>query len=199
MKRIAMCVVASVLWLVAFALGRRFGVTLAALGGAAFIVVAAALTQRDVRALLQPRLRDLFWGVAVGGASLGATYALYPLLRAGVPGLADDVRAFYTLVPVSAVTVPVVLLIVVAEELLWRGALLASLKREHPIVAAVALASVLYASAQLGAGLPVLAAAALGLGAAWAAEAVFTDGLFAPLVSHALWTLTVFGVFPLER
>jgi membrane protease YdiL (CAAX protease family) len=134
---------------------------------------------------------------------VGATVALYPLLRAAVPGLAADVAHFYDLVPFSASALPAIVLVIVAEELLWRGLFfdgvpLGALPVPRATALAFAVGALAYGAGQLGPGEPVLAAVALFMGLLWAVEAVLTGALVASLVSHATWTLWVFGVAPLE-
>ncbi len=199
-RAVAACAAASVAWLAAFALGARAHAFLPVIGVVAAAVCATVLAlSPEVRRMLRPRFRDVLWGIAGGGVSLSATYLLYPLVRALAPAVQGDVRFLYALVPVSAATLPVILVVVVAEELLWRGALQSALAVHHPTASAVVLSSALYAAAQLGLGAPILGAVALGLGLLWAVEASLTGRLVAPLVSHAMWTLTVFGVVPLEH
>jgi membrane protease YdiL (CAAX protease family) len=198
---VVMCVLASILWLLAFAMGARVLMLMPVIGvGGALVVILVLVFIEPVRARLKPtHAREFLWGIAVGGVSLGATYALYPVAKHFLPFIGDDVAFLYRLVPVTRGTIPVVVLVIIAEELLWRGALLDALRADHPAVSAVILASTSYAAAQLGLGVPLLAGAALLLGLLWAAEAVLTRSLIAPLISHAMWTLTVFGILPLEH
>lgn len=90
-----------------------------------------------------------------------------------------------------------VALVVIAEEAIWRGALLGALRADHGPVAAVVLSAAIYAAAQAGAGSVVLVMAAFGLGIAWGALALATGGLFAPLVAHLVWTPIVLVLVPL--
>ena len=129
---------------------------------------------------------------------------VYPLLREAAPWLAGDVRSFYDLVPFSFATLPLMFLVIAAEEILWRGLFFDAESDREPrartasAVFAVIVGSCAYALGQLGPGVPVLALVALLMGALWAVEAALSKALVAPLVSHAIWTLWVFGVSPLE-
>lgn len=187
---------ATALWAAAFAIGSRVGMTLQALALVSVAVVLAVARAIDLRPLLQPRRSDLLIGVGVGLGSIGATLALYPVLRALVP-IAEPVRAFYALVPFSAAGLPLILLVASAEELLWRGLFLSALRRS-PVAAAIAISALAYGIGQLG-GAPLLGAVALVFGVIWGIEAKLTNGLVAPLISHVMWTTAIFGVFPLER
>lgn len=186
-------------WCLAFWLGTRAGSPLAGLGLAALVVVLVAALRPRWRPHVAVRGRDLGWGIAVGAVTLAGTYGLYPVLRELMPQLGDEVRAFQDLARVTPLTLPVVCLVVVAEELWWRGAWLAAWQDKHGALVAVISTTTLYAGAQLGAGIPVLGAVALGLGALWALEAVLTQSVAASVVSHLLWTLCVSWIAPLER
>jgi membrane protease YdiL (CAAX protease family) len=194
------CVIVSVLWLALFSVAAHYFVMMPMLAaGGSAVVVGVLAWLPPVRARLAFRARDFFWGVAVGGASVAATYLCYPIIRALIPGIADDVSSIYRLMPATWFSFPVVLLVVCAEELLWRGALLDALRADHPVASAIVLSTTLYATAQLGLGVPALAVVAFGLGILWSIEAILTGRLIAGLVSHAIWSVTVFGVFPLEQ
>jgi membrane protease YdiL (CAAX protease family) len=190
----------SALWCLAFALGARLGVLLPVLAVLAVVVNASILIAvPSVRALLVPRARDIFIGVGVGGFSLAATYGLYPFLRALWPPVVDDVHYLYATLPSSLASLPIVVGIVCAEELLWRGAVIEALRADHPKVTAAVLSSMLYASAQLGLGVVILGVLGVLLGTIWALQAVWTRRLVSSLIAHAIWTVTVFALVPLER
>ena len=193
------CVLVSLLWLTAFSIGAQYYVMMPALAiGGAVVVVGVLTWLPPMRAHLKAKAIDVLIGIALAGVTLAATYLAYPLIRDLFPGVAEDVRSVYRLLPATKLAVPVVLLVVVAEELLWRGALLDALRADHPLASAVVLSSTLYGAAQLGLGVPALAIVGFALGVVWAGTAAVTGRLVAPLVAHAIWTLTVFGAFPLE-
>lgn len=206
----------SALWLVAFAVAMRAGAPLVGLGVASGAAVAFGLRPGALRPrllpvvpaslvgpgaqLVRPGARialGLAVGLGVGAVTLAGTYLLWPVLRGLYPPMVDDVRQLYASIPVTPVTLPVVVLVVVAEELLWRGCLVTG-ERSTLHLRAIVLVTLLYAGAQAGSGLPLLGAAGLLLGGVWAAEAIWTGSLLAPLVSHAIWTLAVFWVAPLD-
>ncbi len=196
----AACVVASLAWVVTFAVAHGHGAAapaLAVLG----VVVTAALHVRvpELRALWRPRLSSALWGLAAGGALVGATYALFGPACALVPGLEREVDDLYRgALGAPRVVLATVAFVVVAEEAIWRGALLGALRADHGAVGAVVLSAALYAAAQAGAGSVVLVAAAFGLGVVWGALALATGGLFAPLVAHLVWTPIVLVLVPLR-
>lgn len=191
----------SLLWLTTFALAHARGMAapaLAVVGTLAVVVLHRRIP--ELRAQWRPSAASLLWGVGAGGALVGATYALYPLARAVVPGLGDEVRALYqTALTDPRVLLPALPFVVVAEETVWRGALLGALRADHGPVGAALLAAALYAVAQAGAGSVALVVAALALGLCWGLLALFTRSLTAPLIAHGIWTPTVMLLWPLER
>lgn len=197
---VSTCVLASLAWVSTFAVAHQHGVAALALAVLGVVVtVALHLRVPELRALWRPALSSTLWGLAVGGALVGATYALFPPACALVPGLDDEVRELYrSALGAPRVVLATVAFVVIAEETIWRGALLGALRADHGPVAAVLLSAALYAAAQAGAGSVVLVAAAFGLGIVWGALALVTRGLFAPLVAHLVWTPIVLVLVPLR-
>ena len=194
------CVLASMVWAAAFAWGRGHHALYAALSAVAVVVVVVTLVRSPAqRALWWPQTKpvhDVALGVLVGLVSLLVTYVGYPIVR---PWLGDEVRALYALAAISPAALGLTLVVIVGEEVLWRGALTSSLLFRMQPWRAVVLASVVYGAAQGGSGSPVLVAAAVAFGVLWGALRVMTGGLVAPLVAHLLWTPVVLGAFPLEH
>jgi membrane protease YdiL (CAAX protease family) len=83
-----------------------------------------------------------------------------------------------------------------AEELLWRGALLEALERRTSRLAAFAISVGSYALAQLGSGSWIVFALALVCGALWTLERLLTRSLLASAISHLIWTQTVILLHP---
>lgn len=203
-RLLALGVVITALWAVAFRIGVTFGAAIEALSMASvlavIVVVRAVPSLRDT---LRPNVRDAVIGIVFGVFTVGATVLLYPPLRDLdlVPGLADEVRRFYGIVPFTLVVVPLIVLVAAAEELVWRGLFLAAFPNARTtaqLAGAIAVGAVAYALGQLG-GAPVLGGVALFFGVLWGIEAKLTRGLVAPMLSHLIWTTSVFGVWPLER
>ena len=96
----------------------------------------------------------------------------------------------------DALAVPLLLLIVLGEEIVWRGAVTLPLAARLGPWAGVLAGAVAFAVAHLPLGVPVLLVAALGAGAFWSALAVKTRSLVPALVSHVLWDLTVLFWLP---
>lgn len=193
------CVLASLAWVTTFTIAWRYGMAAPALAVAGtVIVVLLHVRVPELRALWRPSVSSALWGLAAGGALVGATYALFPAACTLVPALEEEVRGLYQgALGAPNVVLATVAFVAIAEEAIWRGALLGALRADHGSVAAVLLSAAIYAAAQAGAGSVALVVAAFCLGVAWGALALFTRGLFAPLVAHLIWTPTVLVLLPL--
>lgn len=78
------------------------------------------------------------------------------------------------------------LVILTAEELLWRGAWIEALSSHFGRGAAGALSVLIYALTQLSSGSLILCLLAACCGAVWTVERHYSKSLFAPLLSHAI-------------
>ena len=126
-------------------------------------------------------------GVAGGAASVLVTYGLYPLLP-----VSDEVKKLYgVLGGVSGLAVIGFLVIVIAEELVFRGALHRALGRYYwlsPFIFVIGHALL---------GSPLLVLAAFVCGVFWTFLRQWSGGLIAPLIAHLLWDAAVFWLRPL--
>lgn len=167
---------------------------LAVLGAAA-----AALGPR-LRVLLTPRARDLVTGLALGAAMVGLTHLAYEGASALEPSLQPRVAALYADIA-GAIALPlavlVTLLIVGAEELLWRGVALDLCLQRLPRPAAIGVAAAVSAVPQIIGGSWILVAAAIVVGIVFALQRLLTRSLVGPLVAHATWSVAVFILLPL--
>lgn len=153
---------------------------------------------------LGPRLRALFavsWrgvlvSVALGVCLVAATHAGFALVRLVLPELARSVRGLYGSIdngiPRGAIAA-MTAIIVVAEELVWRGVAMALVPgRARAAVASV----VLYVLPQLPGHVPVLIIAAAVLGTILAVQRLITGRLVEPILTHAIWSVAIFVVLP---
>lgn len=173
-----------------------------ALVGAATVALAWRADPRGLAALLRLDLRSVAIGIVAGLVMVAATYLLYPLGMAAFPGLDPRVAQLYRPLqapPGPLVALPVLLLAVAAEELVWRGLVLDSLTARLPAAPGVVAGAVLYALPQIASGSAIVIALALVCGLAWGAERIRSGCLTAPLLTHAIWSTTVFALAPLVR
>ena len=137
-------------------------------------------------------------GVGVGAVMTAGTHGAYAIGVKLVPSLPLQVTVLYIHASTQSVLSALswTLVILIAEEILWRGALLNVLERRVGRKGAIALSLATYTLAQAGAGSLIVALAALVCGAIWTAERVYTSSSLAPLISHTMWTLTVIHLVP---
>lgn len=138
-------------------------------------------------------------GLLVGAAMALATWTLYPLSVELVPAISVEVPKLYALLrqpPGPVWAFPVLVLVVVAEEWVWRGLAIELFSRSMGPGRAVVLAASIYVLPQVAFRSPLLVVVALACGLIWGALRVWTKGLLAPLVAHLLWDLLVFVLFP---
>ena len=187
--------VATVAWLVLFA-DRRDDIwprTWAiALSLIAYSVGALAVVGRLDEVLGPVGPAEVAAGALVGGAWLVATHIGHAVLCRLFPSFVDQVRDLYRLGvddPPRRVLGPI-LAMAVAEELLFRGVV--------QTMAGFAAGVALYTLVQLVERKWALVLAALLGGTIWGGLYVWTGGLVAPIVAHALWTATLTLVWPLR-
>ncbi len=155
---------------------------------------------------LGPRLRGLFAitgrglaaAAAVGVALVVATHAAYRVTDSMWPTVTDRVRVLYATIAVGHARLPLValtLVVVVAEEMIWRGAALELFPARRAWFAPATV--VLYALPQALAGAWLLVAAALGVGSLFLVQRIITSRLTDSIVTHAVWSIAIFVVIPL--
>jgi membrane protease YdiL (CAAX protease family) len=162
------------------------------------VLVVGALVRSELRVWLRPNRRAVLSGLGVGVGMTLATYPAYALVRSFVPGIGKQVAALYTAAHQTtlAAALPWVLAIIVAEEVLWRGALLHVLARRAPPALAMAISVGTYAAAQFGTGSWIVMLLALVCGTLWTLQRHFTRSLLSPLLAHLIWTPTVILFYP---
>jgi membrane protease YdiL (CAAX protease family) len=164
----------------------------------AVCVVSVAIDPRAMQRWLLPNARVLLIGVAVG---LAMTALTYPVFRLGVaidPSLDAQVQGLY--IGARSTTLPEALAwvfaIVLAEELLFRGAWPAVLQHWLPKRAAFLVSLVAYTLAQYGTGSWIVMAMAGVCGSLWTLQRLYTDSLLSPLIAHMIWSPTVILLYP---
>jgi membrane protease YdiL (CAAX protease family) len=160
--------------------------------------VVLVLYRREAGRWFRARARDLAIGLLVGALMTALTYPIYHLAVSWLPALAPLVAGLYRTSHEGHVAAALlwVLVIIAAEELLFRGAWLAVLERQLGRHAAFGLSVALYAGAQAFSGSWIVGFLALCCGALWTLERMLTGSLVAPLVSHMIWTPTVILLHP---
>ena len=165
--------------------------------------IAAVLIAYSVGTLLLlDDLRDTFGdvgvaeigaGVVVGVGWLVATHVGHALFCRLLPSFIAQVQDLYDLgedQPARRVLGPI-LAMGAAEELLFRGVI----QSQWGFAAGLAV----YTLVQLVEGKWALVLAGFLGGAIWGLLALWTDGLVAPIIAHAIWTVSLTLVWPLRE
>ena len=198
--RMGLAIACALLWAAAATSARWIGAW-PALGGAA-VVLGLTVVVFDARAagrLLRPRLGLVLTGAAVGGLMTAATYLFDPpLLRAWPAAAADTVRLYTAFRAPSMVLATLSLpVVIIGEELVWRGAVQTALVERLGPRAGVPVTALVYALAHAPLGYPVLVLVAFLCGLVWGRLRLTSDSLVAPLSAHLLWDAFVLLWFPL--
>lgn len=171
--------------------------TVAALLGAAAVWAAPEETLRP----LKPSIRGVALGLVVGAVVSLASVGIWPLVTDVAPAFRDEARLLYARLytpPGPVIAGPVLLLVVVVEELFWRGLVQGRLERRYSPAVAAVLGTAAYAVAQGGQQSLFLVAVAAAMGLLFASLRAVTRELWAPLLCHVVWNVVVFVVRPLE-
>jgi membrane protease YdiL (CAAX protease family) len=198
----------SLLWAATFVVALEQDRLYPLLGTVAVVVTVLSLLVAPSlrRQLLRPRAVDVALGAGFGIVLVLATQVGFTRMSPHLPGLGADVAVLYGVAAVTPARLAVVVVIAVAEELLWRGVLLDALQqRIGPAwrvagvdAAAVVGAAVVYGAAQAGPRSVWLVLAGVGLGTVWGLMRVRSRGLWMPIAAHLVWTLTILGAWPLQ-
>jgi nucleoside-diphosphate-sugar epimerase/membrane protease YdiL (CAAX protease family) len=161
--------------------------------------IAIAMLGLSWARLLRPDARLLVWGLGAGLVMWAGAFGVAALLSSHAPTLWADTASLYGWASEHALvwTVPLLVLIVAGEELVWRGALGVGLVARIGAWPAVGVSAVLFCVAHLTTGPPVLAIAALLAGAAWTWLAIRTRSLVASFVAHLGWDAALLWLTPL--
>jgi len=188
------------LWALGAAAAPEVGVWAGIAGTALVLGLACTLAAGSfLKPLFRLGPRVLALGLSAGVVMIGATYGLYPLVAsrfpsfaAGVPGLYEAFRAHR---PSWAVFL--LPLVIVAEEVVWRGIVYDALRRRLAPAGAVAACAVAYALAHAPARSLELTLVALVCGTFWSLLREWTRSLVPSTVSHLMWDLMVMLWWPL--
>ncbi len=163
----------------------------------------ALFVLRDrLHGLFSFRSRGMVFSAVLGIAMVGATHIGYQGALMLWPGLGSVVEALYadirqTSIPVFG-TAAIVLVVVAAEELVWRGVAFEFLEGRVSKMGVIVGSTVLYAVPQLIGGSWVLLGAALTLGLGWAVQRSASGNLTESFTTHGIWSVGMFCLVPLS-
>ena len=147
----------------------------------------------------KPSAKNVVVGIAVGIAMSFATWWLYPLSITILPSIEGEVETLYALLrqppgPIRAF--PLLLFVVAAEELVWRGLAIDVFSSTLGRWPAVLVSALLYVLPQVAFRSPLLVLIALLCGLLWGLLRVSCKGLAAPFTAHVIWNARVFIIYP---
>lgn len=165
------------------------------------LALAGAVLIGPVRRRLKPTLFRVLAGLAAGGALYGITLLVVALLRRAWPGWEWAARSLYAWSGGHSALFlgSTLVLIVVAEEVLWRGVVARFLMERWGRAWGIAAGAAIYALAHGATLNPLLLAAAFGCGLFWGWLYAATDDLVAPAVSHLAWDVLLLFAFPVVK
>ncbi len=174
-----------------------------ALGVLAPLLAVACLVagRRRLRSWFVADGRAVAFGLLGGGVQAVLTHVGYGLLASKVPALREQVVALYALMgtglgPMRAL--PILVVAVVVEELVWRGMALEGAESDRGWWGYGLVSVCLYTLAQAGSGSWALALTAFGCGWVWWAARRWGRSLTTPVLMHLTWSLIVLVFVPLE-
>jgi membrane protease YdiL (CAAX protease family) len=185
-----------------FMLIQRFGEgdVYAVVGPYALIItlLLGGLRLKEMRRWFKPSARALWLGVAVGVGMTVLTYPVFQLASWAYPELDAQVQGLYTGARSTTLAKALAWVVVldVAEEVLFRGVLAHELQGWLPERKAFMVSLTLYALAQFGTGSWIVAMLALVCGAVWTVQRIYTGTILSPLIAHLIWTPTVILLYP---
>jgi membrane protease YdiL (CAAX protease family) len=162
------------------------------------IAMAGTLLLPAVRSRFKPSGVRITLGLSAGVILFGITHAAASFLPFVWPGWEDAARRIYAW---SEGHSPLFLsltlvMVVIAEELLWRGVVTRFLMERVGRGAGILLGATVYALAHWAAWNPLLLLAAMAFGIFWGWLYAATDDLVAPTVSHLLFDVLLLFAFP---
>jgi membrane protease YdiL (CAAX protease family) len=150
----------------------------------------------DIR---RPNLKLIAIGLIAGAVMLVGTYLGYRTIMWGIPqlhGATGELYRFFAALPRHLVplAVPVIIL---SEEVVWRGRVQALFLERMPPVPAAVVTAALYALAHAAIGSPLLVGVAFVCGLFWGTLRGATGSIIPGLIAHVIWDVCVMVMFPL--
>ena len=163
------------------------------------LLLAGSLAVKAVRTRMAPTLPRIALGIGSGLLLYGMTRLVVLALQHLWPAwetYARSLSAWKTGFSLPFLVVTAVM-IILAEEALWRGVVSRFFQERLGHVAGVLAGAVFYAGAHLMTMNPLLLGAAVACGIFWGLLYALTDDLTAPILSHLVWDVLILFVVPL--
>ncbi len=149
--------------------------------------------------LRRPNLKLTVIGLLAGVVMLLGTYLGYRTLMiwdTALHGATGELYRFFASLPRHLVPLAVPM-IILSEEVVWRGRIQALFLERMPPVAAAVVTAALYALAHAAIGSWLLVAVAFACGLFWGTLRGATGSIVPPLIAHVIWDVCVMVLFPL--
>jgi len=194
--------VATVLFGLAIALRNSFSPWLSNLFTSVVCIGLALFVLRDnVHDLFTFQRKSMLFSAGLGIAMVVVTHIgyqgvllIWPEFRSVVEGLYSDIRQ--TSIPTAGIAA-IILVVVAAEELVWRGVAFEFLEGWASKAGIVVGSTMLYAMPQLIGGSWLLLCAALSLGFCCALQRATSGRLTESFTTHGIWSVGMFCLVPL--
>ncbi len=187
------------LWYVSFALSSGTFWFKLAFSAAGLAVLSFLVQEKENR----PKFIAGFPDILIGAASAAVLYGMFRLgsivLAVILPASSGQIEWIYARGDgVSLTTVSLLLLFITspAEEIFWRGYVQKQLTRKLPPVTGVVLCACFYSVVHIWTFNPTLLLAAFIAGLFWGFLYLWRKNLTPVIISHALWTWSIFILFP---
>ena len=183
-----------IVWLAAtaFVPDVRLGITIVGIGGGVIVV---ALETGFFRRMLTPSIKLVAIGLAAAAVMIVATYGLYPIVAHALPSMAESTRDLYVdklrIPHPTAIVLIVTGLIVIGEELLWRGIVQEAVAGRIQGLWSVPVSAVVYGLSHAPIGSTLLTVVALLCGVYWSTIRQRTQSLLPALIAHLIWDMTI--------
>lgn len=169
--------------------------------GLSAVLLSATVLALEGRAVIGNGQHARLWpiGIGAGLVMVSGTMVLFGPATTAFPSLLGDVSRLYAAFgdPGSVATMVLLPVIVIGEEIVWRGAVQGALARRMRWLPAAAVGALVYALAHTPVGSPALVLTCLGAGFCWSALRGITDSLPVTVVAHLVWDVAVLVVHQL--
>jgi hypothetical protein len=139
-------------------------------------------------------------GVIIGGFLAIMSWVCAPFAARSMPEIGRDMRQLYGALnrpPGPVMSLPILVLTIVAEELVWRRELVTWLYKRFRTFGTIAIATLSYAIPIAASKSPLLISVALCFGVLFTLQRLIFRSWLAPLVSHLVWAILVLVAWPL--
>lgn len=179
-------------WLVRFHAGLWIMNALAATLG---IALARSVLGSDWHRILGWSKLNLWLGLGFGLFLVVATQLAAHLLLPHLPFVLTETQRLYARLdtppgPVQAA--PIIWLVVIAEEFVYRGVVTLRCARTMSATRAILSSTALYVVPLTASGSWLLVVIGITLGALWSYVALRTNGILVTLIAHAMWSCSTF-------